>query len=96
MNGGYKTSAKTGENVKNAIGHLVKEIIREGSYISRHEEASKSILGNHTMYRSSLYLTSKQLETDMMLPSKNSIKLIKRYNQSVASDKACCSKNKCY
>lgn len=65
---GYKTSARTGENIKNAIGYLVKDIIKEGSYLSRPEEASKSILGNHTMYRSSLYISQKQLETDMMLP----------------------------
>lgn len=31
----YKTSAKTGENIKQAIGSLVKEILKEGSYIER-------------------------------------------------------------
>ena len=93
----YKTSAKTGHNVKVAISCLVREVLKEGSYIDRQEIDNRSALT--AMYRSSIYQTvNNKIETDLSV-NKNSIRLSKRFhgdiNAAKSHDKACC-KNGCF
>ncbi|CDW71886.1 ras-related protein rab-32 [Stylonychia lemnae] len=92
----FKTSAKTGENIKKAFGILVKEILKEGSYIERQEEMNKSNT-YLTNCKSSLFMTSNRIETDICI-NKKSIKLCKKYSNSISQNdsKVCCSRNKCY
>ena len=78
------------------MGCIVKEILKEGSYIERQEEMNKSGI-NLTNCKSSVFLTSNRIETDICL-NKKTIKLSKKYSNSIhaTDNKACCSKNKCY
>ena len=82
INGTFKTSAKTGENVKSSISFLVKEIIKEGLSISKIDDWNKSY-ANFSCMKSSLFLTTNKPETESGgfdgVLTKRSIKLNKKY-----------------
>lgn len=62
------------------------------------EDATKSIVGNLTMYRSSVFNNQKLIDSEFMFPPRTSTKVYKKYNNnSISLDKACCAKGgKCY